>query len=90
LYVWPDGRRYEGLFENDKYHGNGTFTFPNGDKIEFHWMYGYAEGEGRRYNAASKTWDKGFMVNGKFATAFYGASKQSQLRLKRPLTAKRT
>jgi hypothetical protein len=28
---WPDGKVYEGLFENDLKHGAGKLTTPSGD-----------------------------------------------------------
>ena len=27
---YPDGAKYIGEFKDDKYHGQGTFTFPDG------------------------------------------------------------
>jgi hypothetical protein len=29
-FSWPDGRKYEGEYINDKKHGFGTFTFKDG------------------------------------------------------------
>ena len=32
VYTYKDGRRYTGTWQDDKRHGQGTMTFPNGDK----------------------------------------------------------
>jgi len=37
VYTWPDGRKYEGLFRNDKKEGFGKFTWPDGRKYEGNW-----------------------------------------------------
>jgi len=29
-YVWPDGRSYDGNYENDKKHGHGVYTWSDG------------------------------------------------------------
>lgn len=31
---WPDGRRYEGEYEEDKKHGHGIFTWADGRKYD--------------------------------------------------------
>lgn len=30
VYEWPDGKKYEGAYENDMKHGFGKFTFSDG------------------------------------------------------------
>ena len=30
FFTWPDGRKYEGEYLNDKKHGVGVFTFKDG------------------------------------------------------------
>jgi len=30
LFTWPDGRKYEGEYKNDKKHGFGVFYWPDG------------------------------------------------------------
>ena len=30
IYVWADGRRYEGMWENGKQHGEGRYTSADG------------------------------------------------------------
>lgn len=29
-YEWPDGRKYDGQYEDDLKHGYGVFTWPDG------------------------------------------------------------
>lgn len=29
IYIWADGRRYEGLWQNGKQHGKGKYILPN-------------------------------------------------------------
>jgi len=31
LYIWADGRKYEGNFENNKQHGEGIYTSKGGE-----------------------------------------------------------
>ena len=39
-YSWPDGRKYEGAYENDKKHGFGVYTWQDGRKYEGYWLNG--------------------------------------------------
>jgi hypothetical protein len=36
-FTWPDGRKYEGEYINDKKHGFGIFTFKDGRIYEGEW-----------------------------------------------------
>ena len=40
IYNWPDGRKYDGQFVNDKREGFGLFTWADGRKYEGHWVDG--------------------------------------------------
>ena len=40
IYYWPDGRRYDGDYENDKKHGFGAYYWPDGKAYEGHWVNG--------------------------------------------------
>ncbi len=40
IFKWPDGRSYEGEYQNDKKHGRGTFISSNGRKKEGFWQNG--------------------------------------------------
>lgn len=37
LFTWPDGRRYEGSYVDDKKAGQGNFFWPDGRKYEGGW-----------------------------------------------------
>lgn len=45
-FTFPDGKVYEGDFENDLPNGVGCMTFPNGDTYDGHWKNGKMEGHG--------------------------------------------
>ncbi len=38
--TYPTGKKYEGEFDNDKPHGKGALTHPNGKVIKGVWMNG--------------------------------------------------
>ena len=40
VFVWPDGRKYEGDYMEDKKEGRGTFYWPDGRKYEGDWKNG--------------------------------------------------
>ena len=37
IFTWADGRKYIGMYQNDKKHGYGTFEWPNGRKYIGDW-----------------------------------------------------
>jgi len=45
-FVWPDGRKYEGEYANDKKEGYGIFTFKDGRVYEGEWFDGKQHGKG--------------------------------------------
>ena len=47
LFSWPDGRKYDGEYLNDKKHGFGIFTFKDGRVYEGEWENGKQHGRGR-------------------------------------------
>jgi hypothetical protein len=47
IYSWPDGRKYEGEYLDDKKDGFGIFTFADGKKYEGYWVDGKQHGIGR-------------------------------------------
>lgn len=46
MFQWPDGRRYEGQYVDDKKEGKGTFLWPDGRKYEGGWKNGKQHGIG--------------------------------------------
>ena len=49
IFSWPDGRRYEGDYKDDKKDGNGVFSWNDGRKYEGQWANGKQHGEGTHY-----------------------------------------
>ena len=47
VYTWPDGRKYEGAYENDKKAGFGIYTWADGRKYEGFWAKGKQHGSGQ-------------------------------------------
>jgi hypothetical protein len=39
-FTWPDGRKYEGEYQNDLKHGTGIFKWPDGRVYEGEWENG--------------------------------------------------
>ena len=37
-YIWTDGRKYEGGYQDDKKHGHGVFFWPDGAKYDGQWV----------------------------------------------------
>ena len=44
-YLWPDGRKYEGGYSQDKKHGFGIYTWNDGRKYEGFWLNGKQNGK---------------------------------------------
>ena len=40
IFLWPDGKRYEGQYVNDKKEGLGIFSWPDGRKYDGGWKNG--------------------------------------------------
>ena len=40
VFEWPDGRKYEGEYKDDKKEGYGTFYWPDGRKYTGAWLNG--------------------------------------------------
>ena len=40
IFIFLDGRKYEGLYVNDKKEGHGVFTWPDGRKYDGNWKNG--------------------------------------------------
>ena len=65
VFEWPDGRKYEGEYKNDKKEGHGVFTWPDGRQYDGNWKNGRQDGEGKFYNPKNKKWKKGIWKEGK-------------------------
>lgn len=64
VYVWKDGRKYEGEYLNDKKHGFGVYTWADGRKYEGNWANGKQHGQGK-YILPDNTVKVGLWENGK-------------------------
>ena len=53
IFDWPDKRRYEGEYDNDKKEGFGVYTWPDGRKYKGEWHNGKQHGDGT-YKGVSK------------------------------------
>ena len=65
VFEWPDGRKYEGEYKNDKKEGHGVFTWPDGRQYDGNWKNGRQDGEGKFYYPKNKQWKKGIWKEGK-------------------------
>ena len=65
VFTWPDGRRYEGEYKDDKKEGYGEFEWDGGKKYKGFWKNGKQHGEGMLYSVKAKAWRKGIWENGK-------------------------
>ncbi len=43
-YTWPDGRRYDGMWEENRMHGHGVYTDASGHKWEGQFYNGSGPG----------------------------------------------
>ncbi len=62
---WANGDKYEGAWENDNFHGQGTFTWTDGDKFTGEFVKGQRNGHGRFVFASGKV-REGMYVNNKY------------------------
>jgi hypothetical protein len=46
VFVWPDGRKYEGGYVDDQKEGHGIFTWPDGKLYKGSWVAGKQHGIG--------------------------------------------
>jgi hypothetical protein len=40
IYTWNDGRKYEGMYKDDKKHGYGVYLWADGRTYEGFWFKG--------------------------------------------------
>ncbi len=46
IYIWNDGRMYQGQYKDDKKHGYGVYTWADGRCYEGYWFRGKQHGLG--------------------------------------------
>lgn len=63
LFTWPDGRKYEGEYKNDKKCGFGVFYWPDGRIYRGEWLEGKQHGRGE-YTSKKGTVREGVWENG--------------------------
>ena len=49
IYIWNDGRMYQGQYKDDKKHGFGVYTWADGRCYEGYWYRGKQHGLGTYY-----------------------------------------
>ena len=64
VFTWPDGRKYQGDYKDDKKDGYGLFEWPDGRKYKGYWSNGKQNGQGEFFNAQTKTWRKCLVQDG--------------------------
>ena len=58
MFKWPDGRKYEGEYKNDKKEGYGIFYWPDGRIFKGNWYEGKQHGEGEFFDPKENNWKK--------------------------------
>lgn len=58
-FTWPDGRKFIGMYKDDKKEGFGTFEWADGRKYKGNWLGGKQHGEGEFFNPKDQSWKKG-------------------------------
>lgn len=66
-YVYPNGDKYVGFFKDEKFHGQGTFTWIQGESFSGLWengymtekgIYSYPDGTIEDFSETIKKWKK--------------------------------
>ena len=65
IYIWNDGRQYQGQYKDDKKHGFGVYTWADGRTYTGYWKNGKQEGEGKYYIPSENIELSGIWQNGK-------------------------
>ncbi len=65
VFIWPDGRKYNGEYKQDKKEGYGIFEWDDKRKYKGYWNNGKQHGEGEFYNPKEKCWKRGVWNDGK-------------------------
>eukprot|EP00806_Schmidingerella_arcuata_P007592 Macronucleus_7964.p1 GENE.Macronucleus_7964~~Macronucleus_7964.p1 ORF type:complete len:127 (+),score=17.52 Macronucleus_7964:1-381(+) len=80
---YPDGRKYEGFYVDDKKNGSGVMTMPDGRKFEGDWKNGRQHGEGQIVGTDSSI-QRGRWVEGK-PVMWYSQTAGNHLKTKSEL-----
>jgi hypothetical protein len=64
-YVWNDGRKYEGMYKDDKKHGFGIYTWADGRCYEGFWWKGKQHGLGTYFVPKEQKVKYGLWEDGK-------------------------
>lgn len=65
VFIWPDERKYQGQYKEDKKEGYGVFEWNDGKKYRGYWEKGKQHGEGEFFIQKEQIWRKGIWLNGK-------------------------
>jgi len=57
ILIWPDGAKYEGMFENDKSCGRGKYYHIDGDIYEGEWDNDMANGNGKYIHSSGSKYE---------------------------------
>ena len=66
VFIWPDKRKYQGEFKDDKKHGYGIYEWSDGVIYRGFWKEGKQHGEGEVLEKNEINWKKGAWNEGKF------------------------
>jgi hypothetical protein len=83
VYIWNDGRMYQGQYKDDKKHGYGVYTWADGRCYEGYWYRGKQHGLGTYFVPKDEKIKAGLWEDGKriewFNEAQVGAINSNQL-----------
>lgn len=64
VYTWPDGSRYDGMWNRDNRHGKGVYTQPDGARYDGQWKNDYWHGMGTTFDTLGNKIYTGSWVDG--------------------------
>ena len=65
IYIWNDGRKYEGQYKDDKKHGYGLYIWADGRRYEGYWWKGKQHGIGTYFVPKDEKVKYGLWEDGK-------------------------